>query len=129
MKKILFMCVANSARSQMAEALAKSLWKEQVHVESAGSVPSGKVNPLVAEALKPLNISMKEHFSKATHELPEAFIKGLDYVITLCAEEACPLSPSASAEKLAWTYPDPENLQDFEKIREDLIQKLKELPV
>ncbi|MCJ8275428.1 MAG: arsenate reductase ArsC [Bdellovibrionales bacterium] len=125
MKKVLFLCVANSARSQMAEALAKNIWKEKAQVLSAGSAPSGRVNPFAVEAVEAIDIDMSEHFSKGIETLPKDFVDDLDYVITLCAEEACPISPSAKAQVLAWPYPDPEKLSDFQTIRDQLQERLR----
>ena len=116
--KILFMCVANSARSQLAEGLAKDLFGDRAQVESAGSRPSS-VNALAIEALKESGIDISHHHSKATDDLPPGFLAGLDYVITLCAEEVCPLVTS-NARKLHWPLPDPaghEGLSHEEKLR------------
>lgn len=103
--KILFMCVANSARSQIAEGLAKNIFGNSVEIQSAGSQPS-IVNPLAIEALKEIGINISNHYSKSTDDLPKEFLSSLDYVITLCAEEVCPLLIS-KAQKLHWPLPDP----------------------
>jgi arsenate reductase (thioredoxin) len=102
--KILFMCVANSARSQLAEGLARKRFPH-AHIESAGSHP-GKLNPYAVEALKEIGIDISAQFSKSVDDLPPEFIHGLDYVITLCAEEVCPVVVS-KAKKLHWPHPDP----------------------
>ncbi len=123
---ILFMCVANSARSQMAEGIAKSLCDSSVGIESAGSNPS-KVNPLAIEAMQEIGIDISRHYSKFYDDLNPAFLAGLDYVITLCAEEVCPAMVS-KAKKLHWPLPDPagkpgthsEQLQFFREAREAL---------
>lgn len=88
--KILFLCVANSARSQIAEGLAKELFGARAEIESAGSMPSGKVQPWAVEVLKEDGIDISRNFSKSFEHISPKFVVGLDYVITLCAEEICP---------------------------------------
>ncbi|MBY0370501.1 arsenate reductase ArsC [bacterium] len=102
---ILFMCVANSARSQMAEGLAKTILGPGVKVESAGSAP-GKLNPYAVQAMRERGIDISKHWSKSVDDLSPEFLAKLDYVITLCAEEVCPVLPS-KAKKLHWRFPDP----------------------
>lgn len=124
---ILFLCVANSARSQMAEGLLKNMLGGEHWVESAGSEPSGKVHPLAVEAMKELNIDISMHTSKNWEELPKEFMNNLDLVITLCAEEVCP-TVNVGANKLHWGLPDPasaganeeERLNAFRRIRDEL---------
>lgn len=123
---ILFMCVANSARSQMAEGIARNVFGSRAHIESAGSVPS-KVNPLAIVALKEIGMDISKHYSKSFDDLPGEFTSRLDYVITLCAEEVCPVVPS-KAKKLHWPFPDPagrsgtdeERLQHFRDVRDHI---------
>ena len=86
-KGILFLCVANSARSQMAEGIARSLAPPGVKIWSAGSRPT-KVRPEAIEVLKEIGIDISEHRSKAVAEIPA---DDVDTVITLCAEEECPV--------------------------------------
>jgi arsenate reductase len=130
--KILFLCVANSARSQLAEGLAKSLWGSSASIESAGSEPSGKVQPWAVQVLKDQGIDISGHHSKAIDDLPPEFLAGLDLVITLCAEEVCPVLPS-KARRLHWPIPDPagasepEKKRAFEKARDEIFQRLKQL--
>lgn len=127
---ILFLCVANSARSQMAEGLAKNLMPE-FHIESAGSEPSGKVHPDAITAMGEVNIDISGHTSKHFEDFPDDFKKNLDYVITLCAEEVCPVMAS-NAKKLHWGMPDPagvsesERLASFRNIRDQIQAKLEE---
>lgn len=101
---ILFMCVANSARSQLAEGLGKSILEGCV-VKSAGSEP-GRLNPYAVSVMKEKGIDISRHYSKSVNELDPAFLAKLDFVITLCAEEVCPILPS-KAQKLHWPFPDP----------------------
>jgi arsenate reductase (thioredoxin) len=102
---ILFLCVANSARSQMAEGLARKLFGDRHTVQSAGSKPS-HVNPFAIEALKEVGIDASAHSSKSVDEID---LSKLDLVITLCQEEVCPILPVAT-RKLHWPIADPAGL-------------------
>jgi len=104
--KILFMCVANSARSQMAEAIAKSVFKQDAQIFSAGSSPKS-VHPLTIDCLMKNNIDPSSLWSKSINDLPAEFTNSIDFVITLCAEEVCPVLPNTNARKLHWPMPDP----------------------
>lgn len=119
------MCVANSARSQLAEGLAKSLLPT-VEINSAGSNPS-KVNPLAIEALREVEIDISRNYSKTADELSPRFLVDLDYLITLCAEEVCPVLVS-KAKKLHWPLPDPAGggIENFRSTREAIKAKLLE---
>jgi arsenate reductase len=129
--KILFLCVANSARSQMAEGLARSIFGDGVTVASAGSEPSGKVSPFAVEAMKEIGIDISAHYSKSWDHLPPAMFINLDYVITLCAEEICP-TLSVRSKKLHWALPDPakagatdeERLEAFRRTRDEIGKRL-----
>jgi arsenate reductase (thioredoxin) len=114
MKSILFLCVANSARSQLAEGLAKSLLGNRADVMSAGSEPSGKVQPWAVEVLKEQGIDITNNYSKSLDSLPADFMASLDFVITLCAEEICPVLPT-QAQRLHWPIPDPASAAETEK--------------
>lgn len=111
---ILFLCVANSARSQLAEGLAKSIFKDKAIVHSAGSEPSGKVQPWAIKVLNEDGIDISTNWSKSTEELPLSFLANLDYVITLCAEEVCPTLPS-QAKRLHWPIQDPASTSEETK--------------
>jgi arsenate reductase len=100
---VLFLCVANSARSQMAEALARRRLGPGVRVQSAGSAPS-RVNPYAAQALAELGIDASGLHSKHVDTIDPA---GVDLVITLCAEEECPLF-LGDARRVSWAMPDPD---------------------
>lgn len=102
--RILFMCVANSARSQLAEGLARKIFPN-AQIESAGSMPA-KLNPYAVTVMSELNIDISKHYSKSVDDLDPDFISKLDYVITLCAEEVCPVLIS-KAKKLHFPFPDP----------------------
>ena len=129
--KILFMCVANSARSQIAEGLAKQVFGTSAEIQSAGSIPT-KVNPLAIEVLNEIGIDISHNYSKIADNLSPKFLVSLDYVITLCAEEVCPILVS-KGKKLHWPLPDPaglcelsheEQLQLFRKTTEAIKEKL-----
>lgn len=111
------MCVANSARSQLAEGLAREIF-QNAEIQSAGSHP-GSLNPFAVQAMNEVGIDISNHYSKATNDLNPLFLAALDYVITLCAEEVCPVLPSLTAKKLHWPFPDPatkESLTDEEML-------------
>ena len=111
---ILFLCVANSARSQLAEGLAKSIFGSGAVVESAGSEPSGKVQLFAVEVLREFDIDISKNWSKSIEQLSPDFLESLDLVITLCAEEVCPTLPS-SAKRLHWPVKDPASAPEHEK--------------
>jgi arsenate reductase (thioredoxin) len=101
MASILFLCVANSARSQLGEGLARQLFPD-FRIQSAGSRPS-RVNPYAIEALAEQGIDAKSHTSKSVQDIDPWTV---DLVITLCAEEVCPVF-LGKAERLHWPLPDP----------------------
>ena len=116
--KILFMCVANSARSQLAEGLARHIFPG-TEIQSAGSQP-GKLNPFAVKVMKEIDLDISNHFSKSVDELNPEFVVGINYVITLCADEVCPTMVAVGAQKLHWPFPDPASkvrLSDDEMIR------------
>ena len=100
---VLFLCVANSARSQMAEALARRRFGDAVRVQSAGSAPS-RVNPWAARALAEIDVPTAALRSKHVDTIDPAAV---DLVITLCAEAACPVF-LGDAPRLSWAMPDPD---------------------
>ena len=105
---ILFLCVANSARSQMAEGLAKSMLGSDHNIQSTGSIPSGEVHPNAVKAMNDIGIDIRQQYSKSIEDLDEHFLSNLDYAITLCAEEVCPVIPH-STKSLHWMNEDPAN--------------------
>jgi arsenate reductase len=126
-KHVLFLCVANSARSQMAEGIARWLAPAGVTVSSAGSQPS-RVNPFAIRALDEIGIDIHSHHSKSVDSIsPE----GIDAVITLCAEEVCPVF-LGRVHRVHWGLPDPagaghtdeEQLQAFRNVRDELRRRL-----
>ncbi len=125
------MCVANSARSQLAEGLARSVLSDVANIESAGSKPSN-VNPFAIEALKEIGIDISTQTSKSIEQLPQDFAENLDYIITLCAEEVCPVIFAKKAQRLHWPLPDPAGtdepkeitLQKFRTTRDEIRRRL-----
>jgi protein-tyrosine-phosphatase/catechol 2,3-dioxygenase-like lactoylglutathione lyase family enzyme len=113
---VLFLCVANSARSQMAEGLARDLFGDAVRVQSAGSSPS-RVNPFAIQAMAELGIDLGTHTSKSVQTIDPGSV---ELVITLCAEEVCPVFLS-SAPRMHWPLQDPdrkhEDLTDEERLQ------------
>ena len=131
MKNILFVCIENSNRSQMAEAFARMHGKNIMNVFSAGSRPAGKINPKAVEAMEILGYDLTAHKSKSTHELIEIeqFLPAgrFDYVITMGCGDECPFIPAK--HHLDWEIPDPRNMQmkDFIAVRDMIETKVKEL--
>ena len=128
---ILFMCVANSARSQLAEGLAKKLFPS-AEIQSAGSNP-GVLNPFAVKVMNEIGIDISKQYSKSCEDLSPVFVANLDYVITLCAEEVCPVLIS-KAQKQHWPFPDPatkekisaeESLQRFRAARDHIHARLR----
>lgn len=101
-KAILFLCVANSARSQMAEGLARKLLGSRIAVQSAGSEPSS-VNPYAIEVMREVDVDLTTHHSKSVQTIDPATV---GTVITLCAEEVCPVF-LGKARRLHWPILDP----------------------
>ncbi len=100
--RILFLCVANSARSQMAEGLARQMLGERAEVLSAGSNPA-PVNSHAVEAMAEVGIDISGQHSKSVNTID---LSGLDLVVTLCAEEVCPVLPGR-VRRLHWPIADP----------------------
>jgi arsenate reductase len=130
---LLFLCVANSARSQMAEAIARTLAPVGVRVSSAGSEPS-RVNPLAIRVLEEIGIDPSGQRSKGVDEIRGTDGPRVDAVITLCAEEVCPVW-LGQAHRLHWPLPDPavatgsadQVLGSFRSVRDVLRQRLSAL--
>jgi protein-tyrosine-phosphatase len=127
MKGVLFLCVANSARSQIAEGLARSMVPPGIHVWSAGSRPTS-IRPEAIAVLKEIGIDVSHHRSKDVTEIPAAEV---DTVITLCGDEECPLF-LGTATRLHWGLPDPaavngsanERLAAFRNTRDELRRRI-----
>jgi len=121
---IVFLCVANAARSQMAEGLARALAPagNGYRFFSAGSHP-GVLNPLAVRALAEEGIDISHHHSKGMDDVP---LDEADVIVTLCADEVCPYVPGA-VRKLHWPLPDPNDLEDFRSVRDELRELLPQL--
>jgi arsenate reductase (thioredoxin) len=124
-KKILFVCIENSNRSQMSQAFAIMHGGDKVEAFSAGSKPSGTINPKAVAAMKELGYDLTKHHSKS---LEEAKIHApYDVVVTMGCGDACPWMP---AKKFVdWQIPDPRNMNenDFRKVRDGIEEKVKAL--
>jgi protein-tyrosine-phosphatase len=124
MKKVLFVCVENSCRSQMAEGFARIIGKGVIEAYSAGSRPSGKVNPLAIEVMKEAGIDISMNKSKCFND-----IKGIkfDYVVTLGCGDTCPF---VSADKhIHWDIQDPKrkDIEFFRITRDETAKKITDL--
>jgi protein-tyrosine-phosphatase len=123
-RKVLFVCVENSNRSQMAEAFAHMLGGAAVESFSAGSKPSGAVNPRALAAMGELGYDLSRHRSKSLAEVPQ---DGYDAVITMGCGDACPFIQARLRED--WGLPDPKLMvpEEFRKVRDLIGEKVKEL--
>jgi thioredoxin type arsenate reductase len=130
MKGILFLCVANSARSQMAEGIARSFAPPDVSIWSAGSRPTS-VRPEAIAVLQEIGIDISGHRSKSVAEIPPSEV---DTVITLCGEEECPVF-LGKAQRLHWGLVDPaaaagneeDRMSAFRRTRDELKQRIEAL--
>lgn len=124
MTKIVFVCVENSNRSQMAEAFAKIHGKGKVEAYSSGSRPSGIINPKAIAAMKELGYDLTAYKSKSLDEIPN--IK-YDYAITMGCGDECPFISAEHRED--WKLNDPKSLEPFEfnKVRDEIERLVKEL--
>lgn len=116
---VLFLCVANSARSQMAEGLARALFGHTIRVQSAGSRPS-RVNPTAVAAMREVGIDLGSHRSKSVDDIDPSTVQ---LVITLCAEQVCPLWPG-TIERLHWPIADPAQIEGFRTVRDEIRRRL-----
>ena len=129
---ILFLCVGNSARSQIAEGLAKEMLGAKHNIKSAGSMPSGYVHKRAINTMNEIGIDISMQKSKAIDDIEDDFMKNLDYVITLCAEEVCPVL-NTNTKIINWANEDPANkIYDgihqeilFRRTRENIYKLLK----
>lgn len=125
---VLFLCVANAARSQMAEGLARHLFGDSVRVQSAGSSPT-RVSPHAVQAMREIGVDIAGQHAKSLDSIDPATV---DLVVTLCAEEICPVLPGR-VQRLHWPVPDPEQAppgrkaEAFREARERIRERLEEL--
>ena len=123
MKRVLFVCVENSNRSQMAEAFAHLYGGDQVEVLSAGSKPSGQINPKAVRFMAELGYDLSTHASKSLDEIDGAF----DAVITMGCGDNCPWVPAKRRED--WALPDPKHFDDdgYRAVRDEIAERVKTL--
>lgn len=121
MKQLLFVCVENSNRSQMAEAFARLHGSQIVEAYSAGSRPSGIVNPKAIAAMKEKGVDLDTHKSKALSDLPSV---EWDHVITMGCGDECPFLPAKNRDD--WPLDDPKNMEpaEFNKVRNEIEQRV-----
>ena len=125
MKRVLFVCVENSNRSQMAEAFARIHGGGIVEPFSAGSRPSGRINPKAVEAMREVGYDLTAHKSKGLADLPPG---DFDVVVGMgCGDEGCPLVKAKRHEE--WAIPDPKNLppDQFKAVRDLIEQRVQSL--
>lgn len=123
-KRILFVCIHNSARSQMAEAFLKKYGADSFEVESAGLEP-GTLNPIVVEAMQDAGIDISQNKTKSVFDFYKQG-KQYDYVVTVCDEsqsQRCPIFPGV-AQKFHWGFSDPSS---FAGTHDQRLQKTKEV--
>jgi len=117
-KRLLFVCVENSNRSQIAEAFARILGGERIEAYSAGSFPSGRINPKAIESMNEIGYDLAQHESKSLSDIPDI---EFDFVATMGCGDACPFVRARQRED--WNIPDPKEMspEEFRAVR-DLIE-------
>ena len=122
--EVLFVCVHNAGRSQMAAALLEHRANGRVHVRSAGSAPADEINPAAVAAMAELGIDLRQEFPKP---LTDEFVNAADVVITMGCGDACPIYPGKRYED--WEVDDPagQNVADLRKIRDDIDSRVQRL--
>jgi len=121
-KRLLFVCVENSNRSQMAEAFARIHGGKQFEAYSAGSRPSGRTNPKAIDSMKEIGYDLSQHRSKSLSEIPDI---EFDFVATMGCGDACPFVRAKLRED--WNIPDPKEMppEDFRAVRDLIETKVK----
>jgi arsenate reductase (thioredoxin) len=122
--EVLFVCVHNSGRSQMAAGLVKLRSHGRIHVRSAGSAPADEVNPAAIEALEELGVDMSEEFPKP---LTDEVVRAADVVITMGCGDACPIYPGKRYEDWELDDPDGQDLETVRRIRDDIDRRVQQL--
>ena len=122
--EVLFVCVHNAGRSQMAAGLVKLRSEGRIHVRSAGSTPGEEINPAAVEAMEELGVDMSEEFPKP---LTDEFVQAADVVITMGCGDACPIFPGKRYED--WELDDPagQDVRSVRKIRDEIDQRVQRL--
>jgi protein-tyrosine-phosphatase len=124
MKKVLFVCVENSCRSQMAEAFGKIHGQGIIGSYSSGSRPSGVVNEKAVAAMKDIGYDLTTHISKSLDDIPQV---EFDYAITMGCGDECP--HIRARKRVEWKIPDPKNMEiaDFRQVRNTIKEKVSRL--
>jgi arsenate reductase (thioredoxin) len=123
-ERVLFVCIENSCRSQMAEAFAHLYAQGSIQAFSAGSRPSGQINPQAISVMAELGYDLRSHSSKSLQQIPQ---DKYDYVITMGCGDECPFIPAEHHED--WDLPDPKMLplEEFRQVRDRIGERVKEL--
>ena len=123
-KRVLFVCIENSCRSQMAEAFAHLYARGLIQAYSAGSRPSGQINQKAVIVMAELGYDLRSHSSKSLKEVPQV---KYDYVVTMGCGDECPFIPADAHED--WDLPDPKMLplEEFRQVRDQIGERVKEL--
>lgn len=124
-KKVLFVCVENSNRSQMSQAFARMIGGEAVEAYSAGSKPSGVINPKAITAMQELGYDLSAHDSKSLDAVKD--FAPFDAVVTMGCGDACPWMPASRF--IDWQIPDPRHMEpeEFNKVRDLIREKVSAL--
>jgi protein-tyrosine-phosphatase len=122
--EVLFVCVHNAGRSQMAAGLVKLRSEGRIHVRSAGSDPGERINPAVIDAMNELGVDMDEEFPKP---LTDEVVRAADVVITMGCGDACPIYPGKKYEDWALDDPDGQSLETVRRIRDEIDARVRVL--
>lgn len=123
-KKVLFVCVENSCRSQIAEAFARIHGGDDIEAYSSGSRPSGVVNPKAIETMREIGYDLSAHTSKSLDEIPDV---AYDFVATMGCGDECPFIRAQVRED--WQIPDPKHMppEEFREVRDEIERRVKEM--
>jgi arsenate reductase (thioredoxin) len=122
--EVLFVCVHNAGRSQMAAGLVRLRSEGSIHVRSAGSDPADTINPAVIEAMEEIGVDMAEEFPKP---LTDEVVRAADVVITMGCGDACPIYPGKRYEDWALDDPAGQDLETVRRIRDELDARIRKL--
>ena len=122
--EVLFVCVHNAGRSQMAAGLVKLRSQGRVHVRSAGSAPAEEINPAAVQAMAELGVDLSEEFPKP---LTNDAVSAADVVITMGCGDACPIYPGKRYEDWELEDPDGKDLETVRRIRDEIDQRVLQL--
>jgi protein-tyrosine-phosphatase len=124
MPEVLFVCVHNAGRSQMAAALTHSLSEGRVHVRSAGSTPASEINPAVVQSMEEVGLDLSQEFPKP---LTDEVVQAADVVITMGCGDACPIYPGK--RYLDWELDDPagQPIEAVRRIRDEISSRVEGL--